>query len=189
MPKKKRTKELDYDYTRYVSNDSPRTGETKPLIMVIHTTEGHDYKGLKDLKGLGSWFDNPAASASSHVATDKEGNIARYVADAKKAWTCASFNSVSLNIEQIGFAKFSTKLWISRMKQLKATAKVLAYWSVKYHIPLYKGKVKGSKVVKAGVLRHSDLGAAGGSHHDPGRGYPLALVLRMARWYKKHGWK
>jgi NAD kinase len=39
---------------------------------------------------------------SAHVCTDGDGNSARYVPDAAKAWHCAGFNSQSLGVEQIG---------------------------------------------------------------------------------------
>jgi hypothetical protein len=38
------------------------------------------------------------------------------------------------------------------------------------------------------VCQHSDLGAAGGGHHDCGPGYPFDRVLAMARDLKQNGW-
>src|SRR5574338_883719 len=174
----KRTKQhLPISYKRIVRNQSERTDRIK--IIVVHDTESHDYQGISDLKSLGAWFDNPRAQVSAHICTDKEGHIAKYVGDAKKSWACAGYNSVSLNIEQVGYARYTRRIWLSRIRQLKATAKVLAYWSLRHDIPLHKGKVSNGRVIKKGVLRHSDLGIKGGGHSDPGRGYPLALVLRL----------
>lgn len=166
-------------------------GGTRPTSQIrgigIHTTEGYDQKGIKDLEGLGDYFNR--VEASSNVAVDGEGYSARYVPDNMKAWTQAAYNGQLLSIEQIGFSKWSRWFWINRRnKQLQKTAKYIAYWSDKYGIPIRKGKASGGVITKSGVLRHSDLGAAGGNHGDPGPGYPLHTVLQLARKYKKEGW-
>lgn len=167
-------------------------GGNRPLSNIngiaLHTTEGHDRPGITDLEGLGDFF-NGSVQASSHVAVDGEGYSARYVPDSKKAWTQAAFNGTMLSIEQIGFAKWSRWFWINRRDpQLKKVAKYIAYWSKKYDIPIRKGRVSGSTVTRSGVFRHSEFGAAGGNHSDPGKGYPLHTVLSLARKYKKKGW-
>lgn len=157
--------------------------------IVLHTTEGHDRKGIADLEGLGEFFDNPKVKASSHVAVDGEGYSARYVRDEFNAWTQASYNPYMLSIEQIGFAKWSRWFWSkARRRQLRKTAKYIAYWSKEYGIPIQKGKAVGGVVKKDGIFRHSELGSAGGGHSDPGKGYPLHTVLNLARYYRRVGW-
>ena len=169
-----------------VRNYSERT--TGVNLIVLHSTESHDRSGASDLEGVLSWFDNPKAQASSHIIIDAEGLTARAVDDHKKAWTCAQFNSRSVNVEQIGWSRFSRSRWLLRDPQLKATARWIAYWSRKYEIPIVRGAVKGALVTRPGVVLHSDLGDAGGNHGDPGPGYPLNRVLRWARFYRKAGW-
>lgn len=173
---------------RSVACQSARNTKDVSLI-VIHTTEGHDRPGIGDLDALGDYFNNPAVQASSHVAIDGEGHSAQYVGDRRKAWTCAGFNSRSLNIEQIGFARFTLKDWQRRRKQLDKCAWYIAYWSGKHGIPIRKGRVNSrtGEVLRSGVVRHSDLGDVGGNHGDPGRGYPLRRVLRKARKIKANG--
>jgi N-acetylmuramoyl-L-alanine amidase-like protein len=161
--------------TRNVRNQSSRNG-VKPRIMVLHTTESHNRPGVGDLQGLASWFDNPAAQASSHIGNDAEGNDIRMVPDDAKAWTQAAYNSIALSIEQIGHASQSS--W--PRAQLENTARWLAHWSRKYDIPLVRSTARG-------VCQHKDLGAAGGGHHDCGPNYPLADVLRMARAFAQEG--
>jgi hypothetical protein len=165
---------------RHVRNHSSRNG-AKPVLIVLHSTEGLNVDGLSDLKGLGDWFDNPAAEASAHVATDAEGNSARYVDDSLKAWSCVFYNSVSLNIEQVGFAtQFG---WPDA--QLQETARWVARWSIKYGIPIRQGHVSlDGRIIESGVVQHSDLGNLGGGHHDCGVHYPASEVRRIARGYK-----
>jgi N-acetyl-anhydromuramyl-L-alanine amidase AmpD len=165
------------EVTVSVRNQSSRNG-VKPRIIVLHSTESHERPGVEDLVGLGRWFDNPAAQASSHVANDGEGNDARYVPDERKAWTQAGANSYALSIEQIGFARETREEWLKQPGQLNNTARWIAYWSSKYDIPIVES-------TEHGVCQHSDLGAMGGGHHDCGPGYPLDIVLKLAKTYRK----
>jgi N-acetyl-anhydromuramyl-L-alanine amidase AmpD len=178
------------DYVRIVGNQSSREG-SKPKLIVLHVTTDansdsppvvRDQPGLKDLKQLGAWFDNPQSAVSSHVANDRDGNDAQYVRDRRKAWTQVAFNSVSLSIEQIATTGFSRRKWLDKRKpQLKNTAKWIAHWHRKWNIPIRRAEVSGSTVTKSGVATHKQLGQAGGGHSDPGPGYPFGHVLKLAR--------
>lgn len=160
-----------------VRNQSSRNG-VSPKIIVLHTTEGANVpNSVTDLKSLGSWFDNSAAQASSHVGVDSDGYCAKFVPDSAKAWTCAAYNSVSLNIEQIGFASQKT----FTEAELNATARYIAYWSKKYDIPLVHS-------IEHGVCEHKDLGQAGGGHDDCGPNYPFDRVIAKAKAYRANGW-
>jgi N-acetyl-anhydromuramyl-L-alanine amidase AmpD len=176
------------DVVLNVVNQSARTSTI--AAIVLHDTESHDHAGIGDIKAIGDFFNRSNVQASSHICVDGEGNTARYVPDERKAWHCAGYNSQTLGIEQIGFATFTRSLWDSnRRAQLKKTAKWIAWWSKKYNIPIQKGAVSNGVVTRRGVLMHSDLGAIGGGHHDPGPGFPFWTVLRYARWYKRYGWR
>jgi N-acetylmuramoyl-L-alanine amidase-like protein len=164
-----RTADLRPEITANVVNQSSRNG-VKPRLIVLHTTEGHNRPGLADLRGLVSFFDNPANQVSSHVANDAEGNDARMVPDERKAFTQASFNSVSLSIEQIAFAAQDS----FPEAQLRNTAQWIAHWSKKFGIPIERS-------TQHGVCQHADLGVAGGGHRDCGPNYPLGKVLELAR--------
>jgi N-acetylmuramoyl-L-alanine amidase len=177
------------DYVRIVGNQSSRDG-ARPELIVLHTTYDprsgppvvHNEPGLGDLERLGAWFDRPSTEVSSHVADDAEGNDARYVPDRREAWTVAAFNPVSLNIEQIGSAGLRRREWIeTREPQLKTTARWIALWHLRWRIPIRRAEVAGSVVLRSGVATHDRLGTIGGGHHDPGPGYPVGYVLKLAR--------
>ena len=183
------------DYVRISGNQDSRDG-VRPRLIVLHvTTDPNSHSGpvfrnlpgLKDLKRLGAWFDNPRSQVSSHVANDAEGNDARYVRDPRKAWTQVAFNSVGLSIEQIASTDYHRHKWLfKRMPQLENTARWIAHWHRRWHIPIRKAEVSGTAVVESGVATHKQLGSAGGGHDDPGKGYPFRQVLRMARTYASH---
>lgn len=159
-----------------VRNQSSRSIGAKVGIIVLHSTEGSNAAGIRDLQGLGVFFDRPSAQASSHAANDAEGFDARFVPDSRKAWTCAGYNSVSLNLEMIGFA--AQTHWPEA--QVKNAAEWIAYWSKLHNIPIQHGRVENGRVVREGVVFHSELGAIGGGHHDPGPNFPLEHCLKLA---------
>lgn len=166
-------------YRRPSPNQSARTASIRGIVL--HSTESPNRPDDADLKGIADYFANPAVDASSHVITDGDGHSARCVDDSRKAWTCVAFNSLTLNIEQIGYA--SQDHWSE--DQLKETARWCARWSKKFDIPLQRGAVSGSSVTRMGILTHAQLGAAGGGHSDPGSAYPVGHVIDLAKHFKQ----
>jgi N-acetylmuramoyl-L-alanine amidase-like protein len=171
----------DVDYVKYVRNYSSRHG-TRPCLIVIHSTQGQNLPGIKDLQGLGAWFDNAKANASSTVGVDNEGNSARYVRDANKAWTQSYYNPWSLSIENVGVANVTD--WSDEL--YKENARWIAFWADRFKIRPYKAQVTSDgRILKPGVIRHSELGNLGGNHRDPGSEFDLARCTSLARVYLK----
>lgn len=175
------------------NNWSERTGAGITQIA-LHTTESHPRPGSGDVQAIWDYFNNPANEASSHFLLQYP-DLWQIVADESKAWTIGAANSWTLNIEIIGFAATSAKQWITgeNMLEMRQLAKLIAYLSKKHGIPIQTGTVRNVNGVcqpgRSGVIRHSDVTKAGfGTHTDPGTGFPFRLVLRLARWYSKHGW-
>lgn len=165
-------------HTGWSPNYSERAG-AHPTLIVVHVTAGHNRPGVTDLVGLAGWFGQRSSQVSSHVAVDNEGNSARFVRDDRKAWHCAAYNRMSLGLEQVAPG---TGAEITR-EMYRESARWLARWSKIYGIPLRKAQVRGGTVVKAGVIRHSELGGLGGGHSDPGP-YDLHAMLSLARFYR-----
>ena len=156
-------------------------------IIVLHSTESHNVKGNADLDGVASWFANPAAQASAHVVTDADGRSARCVKDGRKAWHVGNLNSISLGIEQIGFAAQGRNTWKRTDQELRETARWIATWSLKHDIPIRKAWLtRGGSIIRKGVTTHAYCSShgAGTDHTDPGD-YPMGLVLWYAKGYRK----
>lgn len=153
-------------------------GGARPTLIVIHATAGHNRPGVSDLVNLGGWFGTRHSEVSSHVATDNEGNSARYVADDDKAWHCAGYNRMALGIEQVAPGDGTE---ITR-DMYRETARWVAQWAKKYNIPIREASVSNGAVLRSGVIRHSQLGAIGGGHSDPGH-YDMHAMLSLARFY------
>lgn len=173
----------------YVVNQSERHG-ARIRGVVLHTTESHNRAGRSDVDSIHAWFDNPNSDASSHVIIDREGHSTTCVADARKAWTCAAYNSWTLNIELIGFASYTADVWADYEDGIKKAAKFGAYWSRKYDIPIRDGQCDNryAAITSPGFFTHSDFGSAGGGHTDPGKAFPMARYLRAVRYYSANGW-
>jgi N-acetyl-anhydromuramyl-L-alanine amidase AmpD len=176
--------------THLVRNQSERRGPI--LAVAVHSTESADLPGTTaDLAAIRSWFDNPAAQASSHIGIDGQGNTELWVHSDRKAWTIGAANSWTLNIEFVARAAQSAKDWDEA--QIKQGARWLAYWALKYKIPIQRARctnVHGQCVcITPGVIRHSDVTAAGfGTHTDPGENFPMDDFLDKGRWYAHNGW-
>lgn len=175
---------MKVEYVHWVRSASSREG-ARIHLAVLHDTEGSDHpegNPSADLVGLGALFDNVEASA--HYAVNVEGRFGQYVPDSAKAWSNCNFNPVSISLEQIGFASWTTTYWMQhRHTQLKATARWLLYVHNHYGVPLRKGEVSGGGVVKDGIVQHKDLGLIGCGHSDCGDGYPIDYVILLARLY------
>lgn len=163
-------------------NKSARTSSIK--LIVLHSTESHDIPGDADIKGVAGWLSNPVANASCHVIVDGDGHSGRVVPDNMKAWHCVDYNSVSLGIEQIGFASYGKLNWIKRSRELTEAARWIACWSIRYDIPIRHANVKDDGTFRSGVTMHKNLGIKGGGHVDPGK-YPFDKVLKKAAQIKR----
>lgn len=156
-------------------------GTHTPRRIVLHDTESHDVAGITDLSGIARFWHSQGLGYGAHVGVDKEGLSARYVSDTRIGWHVANRNTGSLGVEQIGFASFPLAVWWTRPRQLRTVARWLAYWSDRYSIPLRVD-------VDNGVSTHAMQSKAyGGSHYDPGAGYPLRFVVQLARTYQRFG--
>jgi hypothetical protein len=82
--------------------------------------------------------------------------------------------------------------WLKHHRMLRRTAYKLAVHSRKFHVPLRYVKADELRRTEGsahGVTTHlqitlSGIGGSAGTHTDPGSGYPINLVLAMAKAYK-----
>jgi hypothetical protein len=156
-----------------LGNNSSRGGATIRLI-VLHITVSQDVRGISDIVSLQKYGSTPSSGVSWHRCNDREGNVGILVPDHLKAWTCAAYNPVSLNLEQIEDDILTRAQWLAKPKQLESTAHIVAFWSVRHRIPLEHS-------TKRGVCQHRELGKAGGGHQDCAPHYPLDKVLGRAK--------
>jgi peptidoglycan hydrolase-like protein with peptidoglycan-binding domain len=153
-------------------------GGTKRLL-VVHTMEG--FTGSNGAYDCAKYFQGDVG-ASSHVCIDNNrGKIWECVHRSNGAWTQCNYNSVSVSVEQSGYASWSRDYWLSnRENQLRNIADWLKEESGKTGIPLVKLSSSQAQGSGRGICYHSDLGSAGCGHSDPGANWPLDKVLEWA---------
>lgn len=134
---------------RKTPNQSSRHG-TAVTHLVWHATAGHYHPSVE-------WLCNPAADASAHLVLDEHGTEATQLVHlADKAWHAVAWNSFSVGVEHASVgAGFSTS------QQLEESARVFGWLCWHLGIPPIFGLHKPK-----GIVRHRDLGLAGGGHAD-----------------------
>jgi hypothetical protein len=162
--------------TLHVRNFSSRTG-SPTLLFVEHQTISPD-NGWTGVLGNVSWFDSPAAQASSNFIISRAGGQCAYIVPmAEKAWAQAGFNRVSVSVEVTETGKEGSYLvgaGRARMIQLMRLAHRV------YGIPYRRGAVSGCTVTRPGYVEHIDLGQCGGGHFDDSP-YSIDPLITEAR--------
>lgn len=141
-------------------NQSSRHGA--PIIgLVMHDTEGGYAGAIETLC-------TPSRQASAHLVLREDGNEAtQLVAWNEKAWHAEAANTHFLGLEMAGFLdKEGSDQW-------HTAARIAAYFCHAYRIPPV-WNVKHGGAFSPGLVRHKDLGIAGGGHQDP--------VTSEAKW-------
>jgi hypothetical protein len=149
-------------------------------IIVLHSTEGDT------AAGAASWFHNPASGASTQIVCDDK-IVYRCVADLVIPWAAPGANHQGLHIEHAGYAKWNWAKWMTHRNMLKRSAYQAARWCKRYSIPPVWLSPDDLKAGKKGFTSHLNctLAFPGGSHTDPGPGFPRWYYLRLVKGYLK----
>jgi len=134
---------------RRTPNQSSRNG-TAITHLVWHATAGRYAPSV-------AWLCTPAADASAHlVLSETGGECTQLVHLEDKAWHAVAANSYSVGVEHAslgaGFASHA---------QLLESARVFGWLCHHLGIPAVFGLHR-----PRGIVRHRDLGLAGGGHSD-----------------------
>lgn len=143
-------------------------GQDAVYGVVIHIMDG-------TLNGSEAWFDNPAAQASSHFGTGKDGQLRQWVDTKDRAWAQAAGNHTWLSIENEGRGGDSLT-----DAQLTRCAQVLAWAHTTHGVPLQLT----TSTTGRGMGYHGMGGSAWGGHTScPGTKIVAQLpeILRRAK--------
>lgn len=170
---------VDYDALGKVSIHG---AHQHPTFGVWHSTESHEAAGIRDLQGIVGYWQHSTPGLGAHIIIDRDGHSAYCARPTQTTWAVQNHNTGGVHIELVGFAKFAPKTWFLRRKQLHKLARWMAWLNLEYNIPLRFSTAHGWS-------RHLDQSRAyGGSHWDPGFGFPRKFVLRLAQSYRAEGW-
>lgn len=159
-------------------NQSSRRGVV-PWLVVVHRPAGSFASALRTLT-------DPASDVSAHVLTGgPNGGAAQLVPWDRKAWACATFNSASYNIEVADAAWRATRPDVAA---LATAARIVAFLCKRTGIP---PKWSRDPLRTPGVVRHYDLGRAGGGHADPTTSTDdwLRFVAKVAAEHRRGGFR
>ena len=141
--------------------------------VVIHVTEGGFW-------GSVSWLRNRRSGGSSHFVVARDGEIVQLVNLSDVAWHAGNSrtNWHSIGIEHEGY----TKRGSFTEAQYEASARLLAYLTARFGIPLDRRHVIGHNEVPD----PDGTGRGGFDHHtDPGRHWRWRHYLALARDYAR----
>jgi hypothetical protein len=164
------------DFDPAYHNSGPRPLKEIKWI-VLHSTEGGT------AAGVARYFKGTTAGGSTHLVVD-DLECQRCLPDSARCWGAQGANWNGFHIEQCGFAKWSSVIWKSHRQTLKRAAYKTAYHCKKFGIPPIFRKAADLKAGKPGITTHVECSAAfGGSHWDPGKGWPRTLFLFYVKRY------
>jgi hypothetical protein len=161
-------------------NFSDRSPGIVPYLIVAHRPVGSYH-------GSAKWLCEPKAQASAHVLTEGNGTevdqATQLVAWDKKAWACASFNSASYNIEVDDNAWDGTD-----QGAFEVAARIFAFICHQTGIPPVWSR---DPLHKPGIVRHLDLGMAGGGHSDPTQDVALwnSFIKQVGKELERGGFR
>lgn len=130
-------------------NSSSRNGQ-HISHLVWHSTAGPYEASV-------GWLCNPISQASAHIVLDEHGSEAsQLVPLERKAWHAEGWNGFSVGVEHASLGR-----GFASSEQLAESARVFAWLCWKLAIPPVYGLHR-----PRGIVRHRDLGVAGGGHVD-----------------------
>lgn len=146
--------------------------------IVMHSTEGGT------ARGAASWFQNPDSQGSAHLCLDD--NVCyRTLNDDEIPWGAKGANYFGFHIEQAGYAKWTKYIWSkTHRKTLNRAAFKTALHCKRYGVPRKFVDANGLKLGVPGITTHDECSKAfGGSHYDPGTGWPRTLFMSLVKSY------
>lgn len=152
--------------------------------IVLHSTESARVRSAA--RSVASWFAaGSAPQASSHYVVDCD-EIIQCVPEACIAWTQGKANPDSVGIEIVGRASLTREQWLDDYGEptLRNVARLVREISDRWSIPLVEVGAQGIVARTPGVTTHAaitqGLHVVGG-HTDPGKAFPMDLVLQWAQ--------
>ena len=158
------------------------SGTRKPSEIrwiVLHSTEGGT------AKSVARYFQSEDSGGSTHLVVDDK-ECQRCLPDGTVSWGAKGANRYGFHIEQCGFARWTEEEWREHDKTLRRAAYKTALHCMKFGIPARFVYAAALVQGKSGITTHVECSRAfGGSHWDPGSGWPRDLFMRWVKEYLK----
>lgn len=158
-----------------------------PTLQVIHTNEAGPFapgRNPGSVMDLLAFCANVNNRASYNVIVDRTGRSGRSNDDNYIPWSAGeTANRKGIHICAMGWAQQSRDEWLSFPNQIHTIARILAWNSALYDIPLVAVSPADILKERHGVCGHGDVAKAWRetSHTDPGPNFPMDVVLTIAQ--------
>lgn len=148
--------------TRFVGNYSSRNGAAIRAI-ILHQTVSRE-RGLASQNALTAYANRRSSGVSWHFLIGPTNGLCTFTVPLNmKAWTQGNANPFSIGIEVERYGDEPTYVAGAGERKLVAVLRELGR---RFNIPMRRGRVVNCRVVRSGILEHSELGACGGGHAD-----------------------
>lgn len=146
--------------------------------IVLHDTEG----GSAD--SVARYFASSSAQGSTHLVVDDQ-QCQRCLPNTAIPWGAQGANFAGFHIEQCGFASWGADTWKRlHWRTLERAAYKTALHCKKFGIPARFCFAADLRAGKPGVTTHAECTKAfGGSHTDPGSGWPRVFFMATVKGY------
>jgi N-acetylmuramoyl-L-alanine amidase-like protein len=149
---------LPYLRQRSSPNQSDRAAGVVPYLVIVHRPVGAYIPSIAHLCNPAPGGE-PRRAVSAHLITDSSREATQLVPWHRKAWAARDFNSCGYQLE------IDDDAWTGADPPAFYTAaRIVAFLCKRTGIPPVWST---SPLSKPGVVRHADLGLAGGNHSDP----------------------
>lgn len=166
---------------RAAHDSGPRRAKDIRLV-VIHSAESADSFGSDtSAEGVAAFFARPSTKASTQLAVDRDSCV-RMLPDLVIPWGAQGANGDGLHVELCGYARWSSAEWRRRRRLLERAAWKVAVWCYRYSIPArWLSDRQLANGTSRGLTTHVQVNKVfrGGSHWDPGPGFPRAYFLEL----------
>jgi len=149
----------------------------------LHTSEGATTRG-----SLRNWICNPDSQVSYHFAVDNEssGVCDQYVSTDYKSWAQANYNPYALTgcfcTPSGASSGWSRDYWLkNEMVAIENMAAIVGDQCRKYGIPFVALNSSQAQAGQPGIAQHMNYGAGGSNHHDCGQGFPIDVLIDLAK--------
>jgi hypothetical protein len=147
--------------------------------IVLHSTEGGT------AASVARYFQSPGSGGSTHLVVD-EIECQRCLPNSAVPWGAKGANYAGFHIEQCGYARWSTAVWRRHRRTLHRAAYKTALHCDRFEIPVRFVEAPDLVAGRRGITTHVECSYAfGGSHWDPGPGWPRSLFMTLVRRYLK----
>lgn len=153
-------------------------------LVVIHTIEIDERPDSAE--ACGKYFQTTNNKVSAHYCVDNN-SIVQCVQDKDVAWAAPFANSDGIQIEHAGRARQTAKDWADKysVAVLDISARLVADLCKKYAIPSTFLFAPGLAAGMRGITTHWQVSRAfGGSHWDPGYGFPIDEYIALVKKYR-----